>query len=158
MRRMCRARCEIDKEWLVRNKRLLLADPADGLVGHVRHEVVALFRRRFRLDGCCAFVDRGIPLVRFAADKSVKIFEASAACRPGIERPRTARLPHRHLVTLAELRGRISVQLQRLGDRRGRVGQHRRISRRTGGDFGDTAHADGMMVAAGEKRLTCRRA
>ena len=40
-----RARREVDEERLVRHQRLLLAHPADGLVGQVLGEVVALLRR-----------------------------------------------------------------------------------------------------------------
>ena len=120
VRRVCGAGREVDEERLVGDQRLLLADPADGLVGHVLHEVVALFGRLLDLDRRRALVQRGIPLVRLAADEAVEVLEAAAAGRPGVEGPRRAGLPHRHLVALAELRRGIAIQLQRLRQRRRR--------------------------------------
>ena len=133
-------------------------DPGDRLVGHVRHEVVALFGRLLRLDRRRAFVERGIPLVGLAADEAVEVFEPAAAGRPCVERPDRARLPHRHLMALAELRGRVAVELQRPRQRRDRVRQHRTVARRGGRDLGDAAHAGGMMIAPGQQRLPRRRA
>ena len=53
-----RARREVGEERLVRHQRLLLVHPLDRLVGHVLHEVVALFGRLLGLDGDRALVDR----------------------------------------------------------------------------------------------------
>ena len=130
----------------------------DGLVGHVLHEVVALFGRLLRLDRRGALVERRIPLVGLAADEAVEVLEAAAARGPGVERPDRARLPHRHFVALAELRRVVAVELERLGQRRHGVGQHRAVARRAGGDLGDAAHAGGVVVAAGQQRLARRRA
>ena len=55
------------------------------------------------------------------------MLEAPTAGRPGVERAERARLPHRDLVALAELRGRVAVQLQRLGQRRRRVRPQRAV-------------------------------
>ena len=114
-----RARGVVDEERLVGHQRLLLLDPVDGVVGHVLGEVVALLGRPVGLDGHRVLVDRRRVLVRLAADEAVEVLEAGAG-RPRIERAHGARLPHRHLVALAELRGRVAVQLQRLGERRAR--------------------------------------
>src|SRR5215510_11315173 len=43
-------RREVDEERFIGYERLLLRDPSHRLVGHVRHEVVAFFRRLPRLD------------------------------------------------------------------------------------------------------------
>ena len=158
VRRMGRAGREVDEERLVGRERLLLADPVDGLVGHVLHEVVALLGRLLRLDRRGALVQRRVPLVGLAADEAVEILEAASARGPCIERPGRARLPNRHLVALAELRRIIAVELQRLGQRRHGVGQHRAVARRAGGGLGDATHAAGMVVAAGQQRLPRRRA
>ena len=61
-------------------------------------------------------------------------------------------------MTLAELRGGVTIELERQCQRRLGVGQHRTLSRGSRGDLGDTAHADRMMIAAGQQCLTRRRA
>ena len=155
---MCGAGREVGKERLVGCQRLLLRDPCHGLVGHVLHEVVALFGRLLWIDRRGPFVDRRVPLVRLAAEEAIEILEAAATRRPGIKRSDRARLPHRHFVTLAELRGRITVELQRPCQRRHGVWQHRTITRRAAGNLGYPAHAGGMVVAPGQQRLAGRRA
>ena len=156
MGRVGRARREVNEEGLVGRERLLLRDPGHRLVGHVLHEVVALFGRLFRLDRRSSLVERRIPLVRLAADESVEVFEAAAARGPGIERPDRTRLPYRHFMAFAELRRRIAVELERARQRRDRIGKHRAVARCAGGDLGDAAHPRGMMVASGEERLARR--
>ena len=158
VRRVRRARRVVDEERLVGHQRLLLAHPVDRVVGHVLGEVVALLRRAVGLDRDGVLVDRRRVLVRLAADEAVEVLEAAAAGGPGVERPHRARLPHRHLVALAELRRRVAVELQRLGQRRRRVRAHRVVAGRRGRDLGDAAHADRVVVAAGEQRLPRRRA
>ena len=116
VRRVRRARREVDEEGLVRHQRLLLLDPVDRLVGHVLGEVVALLGRLRLLDRNRVAVDRGRVLVRLAADEAVEVLEARAR-RPGVERPQRARLPDRHLVALAELGRRVAVQLHGLRER-----------------------------------------
>src|SRR6478752_4785608 len=90
MRRVCRARREIDKKRLVRHERLFLTDPLDGLVGHVAHKVVAVGGGFARLDRGRAFVNRRVILVGLAADEPVEVFEAAATGRPGVERTQRA--------------------------------------------------------------------
>ena len=158
VRRVRGARCEVDEERLVGQQRLLLARPGDELVGQVFGQVVALGRRLRRLDRRRAFIERRIPLVVLAADEAVEVLEPSAAGRPRVERTGRARLPHRHLVALAELRGRVAIELEGQRERRLGVGQHRALARSRGGDLGDAAHADRMMVAPGEQRLPRGRA
>ena len=63
------------------------ADPADRLVRHVVHEVVALFGRFLGFDRRSAFVDRRIPSVRLAADKSVEILESASPGGPCVKGP-----------------------------------------------------------------------
>ena len=104
MRRVRGARRKVGKERLVGRERLLLANPLDRLGGHVIGEVIALLGRLLGIDRRRALVECRIPLVGLAADKAIEVFEATAAGRPGVERPYRARLPHRHLVALAELR------------------------------------------------------
>ena len=158
VRRVGRAGREVDEERLVGRQRLLLRHPGHRLVGHVLHEVIALFGRLLGFDRRGALVQRRVPLVRLAADEAVEILEAAAARGPCVERPDRACLPHRHFVALAELRRGIAVELQRPRQRRNRIGQHGVVSRRSGGDFRDAAHARGMMVAPGQHGLARRRA
>src|SRR5687768_17839059 len=102
---MWRVRCArgvVDKEWLVRHQRLLLADPVDRMIGHVLGEVVALLGRAVRLDGHGVLVESRGVLVGLAADETVEVLEPSTAARPGVERPHRARLPDWHLMALAE--------------------------------------------------------
>jgi hypothetical protein len=154
---MGRAGREVGEERLVAHQRLLLAHPLDRLVRHVLHEVVALFRRFLGLDRNRSFVDRRVVLVGLAADEAVEVLEA-AARRPGVEGPHRARLPDRHLVALAELGGRVAVQLQRLRERGAVLGPDRVVAGCRGRDLGDAAHADGVVVPSGEQRLTRGRA
>ena len=60
-------------------------------------------------------------------------------------------------MALAELRRRVAVELQRLGQRRGRVRAHRAVAGRRRRDLGDPAHPDRVMVAPGQQRLPRRR-
>ncbi len=158
VRRVRGARGEVGEERLVRHQRLLLADPGDRAVRHVLGEVVALLRRAVRLHGHRAVVDRRRVLVRLAADEAVEVLEAAAAAGPSVERAQRARLPDRHLVALAELRRRVAVQLERLGQRGGRVRPDRVVAGRRRGDLGDPAHPDRVVIATGQHRLAGRRA
>ena len=153
-----RAGREIGEERLVGHQRLLRAHPVDRLVGHVAHEVVALFGRAARLHRRRALIQRRVVLVRLAAEEAVEVLEAAAARRPVVERAHRARLPHRQLVALAELRGRVAVELQRLRERRARVRPDRVVARRGRRDLGDAAHADDVVIAAAEQRRARRRA
>ena len=119
--------------------------------------MVALLRRLLRLDRSEAVVERRVVLVVLAADEPVERLEATPARRPRIERPDGRRLPRRHLVTLAELRRRVAVQLQRRRQRSLRVRTHpaRPRSRRRG--LSDHPHPDRVMIAAREQRRSGRR-
>ena len=158
MGRVGGARREVHEERLVRHERLLLADPADSVVGQVFGEVVALLRGLRRLDRGEALVERGVPLVVLAADEAIEIFEPAAPGRPVVERAHRAGLPDRDLMTLSELRRGIAVQLEGLGQWRHRVRPQGRISGSRCRDLGDAAHAGRVMVATGQQCLSGRRA
>ena len=158
VRRMGRPVGEVDEERLVRHQRLLLTHPADGPVGQVLGQVVALFGRGRRLDWRRPVVERRVPLVVLAADEPVERLEPTTTGRPGVERTHRRRLPHRHLVALAELRRRVSVQLQRHRQRRLGVRSQRVVAGRGRRRLGDAAHADRVMVAARQQRGSRRRA
>ena len=158
MGRVRRARREVHEERLVRNQRLLLTHPRDGVVGQVLGEVVAVLRPTPRLHRRRALIQRWMPLVGLAADEPEEVLEPAAARGPRIERSHRAGLVHRHLMALAELRRRIAVQLERLGQRRRRVRSDAGVARSRRGDLRDATHPDRMVVAAGEQRLPRRRA
>jgi hypothetical protein len=103
VRRVRRARREVDKERLVRRDCLLLVDVADCLVGEILHQVVALFRRPRRLDRRRAVIEFRVVLVIFAADEAVEVLEARAG-GPMIVRADWRRFEDRHFMALAELR------------------------------------------------------
>ena len=151
-------RREVDEEGLLGHQRLLLAHPADGAIGHVLGEVVALLGRGRRFDRREALVERRVVLAHLAADEAVEVLEAPAAGRPGAERAHGRGLPGRDLVALAELGRRVPVHLQRERQRRLGVREQRVVARRGRGDLGDRAHPDRVVVAAGQHRLTRGRA
>jgi hypothetical protein len=146
VRRVRGAGREVDEERLLGRDRLLLADVADRLVGQVLHQVVALLGGAVRLDRRRAVVQLGIELVVLAADEAEEVLEARAR-GPVVERSDRGRLEDGHLMTLAELRGRVAVELQDLRERRAGVGSHRVVARARGRELGDAAHAHGMVVA-----------
>ena len=158
VRGMHGTRREIDEERLVRRQRLLLVHPDDGAVGHVLGQVVALFGGGRRLDRGHALVERRVVLARLAADETVEVLEAPTTGRPRVERTHGRGLPGRDLVALAELGGRVPVQLQ--GERQRRLGvrAHRVVARCRRGDLGDGAHPDRVVIAAGQHRLPRGRA
>ena len=133
VRSMRRAGRKIDKEGLIGHQRLLLANPINRVVGHVVGQVIAFFGGLVWFDRDRVPVERGRVPIRLAAEKAVEMLEPAAAGRPGVERPHGTGFPDGHLMALAELRGRIAVQFQGHGQRRGAVGANRVIARRGGG-------------------------
>ena len=61
-------------------------------------------------------------------------------------------------MAFAELRRGVSIELQSAGEWRAGVGQNRAIAGRSAGDFGDSSHANRVMVASGEQGLSRGRA
>ena len=154
---MGRAGGEVQEERPVGLQRVLAADPVHPVVGQVLGQVVALLRGAPGLHRRRALVQRGVVLVGLAPDEAVEVLKAAAG-RPPVERPGRAGLPHRHLVAFADLRCGVPVEPQRLGQRRLRAGSDRVVARCRGGQLGDRAHPDRVVVAAGQQRLPGRRA
>ena len=121
----------------------------------VGHQVIAGIRRR--LDEAHAVDESRRPLVGLATDEPVELLEAAEG-RPVIERTRRARLPHRDLVALAELRGVVPGLSQDLRQRNTRIRARRPIAGRRRGGLGDLPHTHLVMVAAAEHGRTRRRA
>src|SRR6267154_4162372 len=137
---------------------LLLPNPVDGLVGHVFHQMVALFGRPLEFHRCGAFIERRVPLVCLAADETVEIFESASPGRPGIKRTGWAGLPNWHFMALAELRRRVPIELERPGQWRAGVRKDRIVAGRTAGDFRDSAHSNSVVVASSQTGLSGRGA
>src|SRR5580765_1239864 len=127
---MGRARGEVHEERLIRHERFLLPNPVYGLLGHVWHQVVALFGRLLHLNWRGALIQRWVPLVSLAANEPVEIFKSSSASWPSIKRPGRTGLPYRYFVALAELRRCVAVELQGAGQGRTIVRQDRAIAGR----------------------------
>ncbi len=142
-------RGEIDEERLVRRERFLELHPRNGLVSHVRHEIVAFVVRCG--DSSHPVIDRGIPLVGLAAEETVELVESRTG-RPAIGRPGDADLPRRRFMVLAEEAGAVTVQAQHLRQRCDVVRSLSRVAREGSGRFGDAAHVVHVVVATGEQR------
>jgi hypothetical protein len=152
MRGVGGAGCPVDEERFVGGEGLLLAHPGDGPIGQILGEGVALLRCLFRFHRRGALIEAGIVLVGFTADETVEMLEPRAG-GPLVERADRGDLPGRHFVALAELGGRISVEHQRFGDGRFVLRSDAAVTRRRGGDLGDAAHANRVVVATGQHCL-----
>ena len=93
----------------------------------------------------------GLPLARIAADETIEIVEAHAGW-PIVEGPGWARFPTWHIVVLAEPSRRIARGLQRRGNRRGLPRDDGVVAWKTGGGFGNSGKAHGMVIAASQQR------
>lgn len=154
---MGRAERHVGEERPVRRDRLLGPHPVDRVVDQVLRQVVAVLRQPVGLDRGGPGVELRVPVVHLRAHEAVERAEPLAG-RPPRERPGLADLGRRGLVPLAEGGGAVAVAAQDLRDRgraRGPVavvaGLRRRHLRRH-------AHADRVVVAAGQQRLPGRRA
>ena len=136
---------------------LLVLDHADGLVGQVLAQVVAVLGPARRLDVVVVADQVGGPLVGVALQEAVVALEAEAE-RPGVERPGGRALPARREVPLADGQGRVAGVAQEAGQGGGRLGQSGVVAGEAEGDVGQEAHAHGVVVAPGEEGGPGRRA
>ena len=117
MRRMRGSGGEIHEKWFAGLGRLLRADPVDCTVRHIGQQVVTGLSGRRNSPGVLDQIRR--PLIRVAADESVKVFKAQI-CGPTIEGPGRTDFPIRRVVPFSE-RGRVvPVRFEDLWDQ-GRV-------------------------------------
>src|SRR5205823_7476534 len=107
MRRMERARSEIEVEGSVRCECMLRLHPTDCLVRHVGSEVVIRVVGRFHANGAVKNCRR--PLVGFATNEAIELVEAGVS-RPSVIGARNGYLPRRSLMILSESGGAVSVQ------------------------------------------------
>ena len=143
---------EVHEERLVRRQRLLLPHPGDGPVRQILGERVALLGRLRRLDRRGSLEETGIVLIGLATDETVEVLETRTG-GPLVEWAGRGYLPHRHLVTLAELARRITVEPQRLRDRCLLLRPDAAVPRCRGRHLGDGPHAHRVMVAPGQQGL-----
>jgi hypothetical protein len=154
VRSVGRTGSEVAEERLVGVHRLLLAQPQDGPVGQVGHQVIAVLRQAPRFHWHRLLIQRRVELVVLAADEAVEVLKAAAGMRPVIKRTVGTGLEHRHLVALADLRRRVAVESEHLRQRRARVRAERVVSRRRRRDLRDPTHPDRSSSAA---CTACRR-
>ena len=114
MRRMVRARREIEKERFVGRDLLEVGDERDRPIGEIFGEVIALFRRFRRLDLMVVVDEVRIVLMRVAAQKPVVPLEAAAE-RPAIVRAGGADLLCWRQVPLADAIRGVPLLHQHLG-------------------------------------------
>ena len=146
----------VDEERLVGRRGLERLHVLDGLIGHVRGEVVVgLVDPREDLVVISEQVGR--PLVGLAAQEAVEIVEAHSR-RPLVEGSRDAVLEARRVVVLAEPRRGIAVTLQDRTDGRILGADERVIARIARRELRDHTEAHRMVVAAGDERRARRRA
>ena len=136
---------------------LLVLHHADGLVGQVLAQVVALLGPARRLDVVVVADEVRRPVVGVALQEPVVALEAEAE-RPGVEGPGGRALPPGCEVPLADGQGGVAGVTQQAGERGGRLGQAGVVAGEGQRDVGQEAHPDRMVVAPGEERGPGRRA
>jgi hypothetical protein len=157
MRRMCRPRCVVQKEWPVWRNRILIAHPGDGLVRLIDAQVVALLRSPPGLHRILVLVDRRIPLVHLAADETVEIVKPQRV-RPAAMRTDHARLRAGDVVVLADPGSRVSVVLQDAAHRSRVLRNDAGVAGKAGTRLHNDAGASGMVVVTSQQRGPGRRA
>ena len=152
VRRMDGAGGEVDEPRLLGVGGVDLVEPADGFVGHVGGEVIALlgrFRLRHRRG---VAVEHRIVLVRFAVHEAVEVFKAPGpAGGPAIEGTGGADFGVRRVVPLAERGGGIAVLAEDFRQGGGGVRDDAGVAGKAGAHLDDDAGADAVVVASGEQ-------
>ena len=147
----------VHEERLVGLERLMAMEPADGVVGQVLAEVVALLWALRRGD------DRGVAdqvwleLRCLSGEEAVEVLEAVSR-RPVVEWSRSRRLQGRGVVPLPKGRGGVAVVLQHLGGQRTALGDFARVAVPVVGQLGNLPISDAMVIATGQQRGAGRRA
>jgi len=153
-----RARREVQEERPIGSALLLVAQVADGLVGEVLGEVVAVVGVAGRVDELVvAHEEVGGPLVGVGPEEAVVVLEPETG-GPAVERPRRGHLPPGREVPLPDREGVVAGVAQQARD-------GGRGAREVGGvagelhrHLGHEAHADRVVVAPGEQAGPGRRA
>src|SRR5688572_12481141 len=127
--------------------RLLVPDHADGLVHEILRQVIALFGAVLLIDEPVVFCQVGIPLVGFAAEKSV------IAVKAFLERPLFAtgaggNILFRHVVVLADPERAPAAVLQNLPDGCARIGDTAMLPGKSTGGLRDGRIARHVVIAS----------
>ena len=128
VRAVDRAAGPVHVERLVGLEGFVPAQPADGVVGQVFAEVIALLGRPGRQDAGGVADQVWLVLRGLAGEESVEIFEAHVG-RPVLERTCGGGLHRRRVVPLAEGAGAVAVVLEDLGGERAALRDRARRSR-----------------------------
>ena len=155
-RRMDGAGGEVAEEGPVRSVRLDPLHPVDCPVGDVLCEVVVAAPEVGGYGGGLV-VQVGLELGGLGPREPVEAVESQPG-GPPVEWPRRTHLPLRREVALAEHAGGIAVLSEDLGDGGRLTGDDRVVGREAVGRLGDPSHVHRVVVAAGQKRGTRRRA
>ena len=148
---------EVQEEGFARRPLLLVLHHADGLIGQILAEVVALLWPAGRLDIVVVTDQIGRPVVRVPLQEPVVALETEAE-RPGREGTGSRALPARGEVPLADRHRRIAGVAQEAGQRGRRLGESGVVAGEAQGDVRQEAHPHRMVVAAGEERCPGRGA
>ena len=157
VRRVRGPEAEVQVEGLVGVDLPRVGDELDRLVDEVGGEVVALLRRRRRLDLVVVVDEVGIPLAGVAAEEAVEALEA-ARQRPAVVGPRRRLLVARRQVPLADHVGVVAVLEQHLGEHAVLERHDAVVAGVAGGELGDAGHAVAVVVAPGDDAGAARRA
>ena len=133
-----------------------LAEVGDGVVRQVGLQVVALLGRPRRLDVVGVAHQVGRPLVRLTVEEPVVPVEALTGRPHPVGAGVT--LVAGHEVPLADAEGGVAVGPQDLGERPRGLREVARVPGKVRRQVGQHAHADAVMVAAGEQAGPGRRA
>src|SRR6516165_10771567 len=146
----------VHEERLVLPERLVTAKPADGIIGQVLRQVIALFGSLGRMhDGRVAYEVRFV-LRGLASEEAVEVFKAVAG-RPIFEGAGGGGLLGGCVVPLAPSSGSVAVIAQNLRTGRAALRHHAWIAIPVIGEFRNLSIADAVMIAPGQQRRARRR-
>ena len=148
--RVIRARAEPEVPRLLGPRLFAVANEPDGFVGEVPGEVIAVLRLVGLLDEVVVFDQRGVPLVRLAADETVEPVVAEPE-RPAFLGAAHVERVHGDVVVLANPVGAPAGVTQDLRDGAVLGRDVAAVAGEADGHLGDRAEAVVVMIAPGEK-------
>jgi hypothetical protein len=149
MGRVARTRAEIEEERLVGVGRFQVGDELDRPVGDVLTEVVAVLPRPRRRHAVVVVHEGWRELVRLAAEEAVEPIEAASQRPPGPRRGEVALVVRREMPLADGVRA-VTERSEHLREEAVFLPDAGVVPREAGGEIGDAAHADAVVVAPGE--------